>query len=420
MKSSLLRSSVLLGPGMASIIAAGSGPAIMTPAYANTLTALIPDIYTAFDIVSRELVGYVPSSMRAPGVERASVGQTVKYPVAPAQQAYDIVPAMQVPTPPDQTFLTGQMAITKSRAVPFGITGEEQRGINSAGPGFVSLQAQWIAQAIRTLTNEVEADLAVEAAANASRAYGTPGTAPFATDTLTDAAQVAKILDDNGAPVSGRSLILTTTAGANLMTVKNISRVNENGTSMTLRDGEFADLFGMSVKKSGANAMNVKGTGAAATTNAAGYAVGARVITLAAAGTGNVLPGNTVQFAGDTNKYVVVPTGGDADVSNGGTITIAEPGLRVAIPAQATAITLGNSYAANVAFSQDALHVAFRAPAIPDEGDAAADRLILTDPRSGISFELAIYLGYKMVRYEIGLAWGVKASKREHIALLLG
>jgi hypothetical protein len=112
---------------------------------------------------------------------------------------------------------------------------------------------------------------------------------------------------------------------------------------------------------------------------------------------------------------------GDADVSGGGTITLAAPGLREAIPAAATAITLVASYdVAGVGFSQDALHVALRPPARPASGDLAVDTMLVTDARSGITFEIAIYPGYRMMYGEIGLAWGVHASKVEHIALLLG
>ena len=75
----------------------------------------------------------------------------------------------------------------------------------------------------------------------------------------------------------------------------------------------------------------------AATTNAAGYAVGSTNITLAPAGTGQINAGDIISFSGDTNLYVVQT--GDTDVSNGGTIVLQAPGLRVAIPAAATAIT---------------------------------------------------------------------------------
>src|SRR5690606_4373422 len=295
-------------------------------AYANTLTALIPEIYAAMDTVSRELVGFIPSVTRSATAERAAVGQTVTYPIAPKQQAYDVTPAMSVPEPPDNTFEVGNMAITKSRAVPWGFTGEEQRALNT-GIGTMSAQAMVIAQAMRELTNEVEADLAAEAAAGASRAYGTGGTTPFATDDLSPIAQVRRILNENGAPVSGRSLILDSMAASNLITVKNLSRVNEAGSQMTLRQGELLDVYNFSIKESGQSVHHVKGTAASATTDATGYAVGATEITLASAGTGAVEAGDTVSFAGDTNKYVVVD--GDTDVSDGGTITIAQPGLRV-------------------------------------------------------------------------------------------
>jgi len=80
------------------------------------------------------------------------------------------------------------------------------------------------------------------------------------------------------------------------------------------------------------------GTASSATTDTAGYAIGATVITLASAGTGSILVGDVVKFAGDLHSYSV--TSGDADVSDGGSITIEAPGLYTAIAASATAITL--------------------------------------------------------------------------------
>jgi hypothetical protein len=380
---------------------------------------LIPDIYAAMDVVSREWVGFIPSVGRAPGVERAALGQTVKIPTSTVQSAVDIAPAMAVPEPPDNEFGTGSMALTKARAVPFGFTGEEQRALNTGGPGYLSARGMIIAEALRTLTNEIELDLAVEAAANGSRAYGTSGTTPFATDDLSPLAQIRRILNDNGAPPSGRSMVMNSLTAANLITVKNLSRVNESGTQLTLRQGELLDIYGMSLKETGQSVSHTKGTGTSATTNTAGYAVGATVITLASAGTGTIVADDVITFAGDNNQYVV--KSGDTDVSDGGTITLEAPGLRVAIPASATAITVTNSFAyAGVAFSQDALWVAMRPPAIPEEGDLATDRILVTDPRSGVTFEISIYLGYKKVRYEIALVWGVKATKPRHIAILKG
>lgn len=393
-------------------------------AYANTLTEIIGDIYTAMDVVSRELVGYIPSVMRAPGVEAAAVGQTVTYPIAPPQTASDIVPAMTPPSNNNNVFDTGTMTITKARAAKFNFVGEEQRALNAgSGPNYQSAQAMIIAQALRTLTNEVEGDLATTARIAASRAWGTAGTTPFGTsvDHLNDVAQVRKILDDNGAPMTGRSMVLNTSAGANLRSVKNLTRVNEAGDQMTLRQGELLDIFGFSVKETGQSRSHTAGTASGATTNATGYAVGATTITLASVAgvTGTIVAGDVISFAGDANRYLVVS--GDAAVADGGTITIAAPGLRQAIPAAATNITLTANYnVAGVGFSMDAIHLAARPPARPVQGDLAIDVTTVTDPRSGLTFEFAVYPGYRMMYGEIGLAWGTHASKTEHVALLLG
>ena len=338
---------------MKNILLARTAPMIGNmPAYANSLSEILGDIYTAMDVVSRELVGYIPSVMRAPGVEAAARGQTVTYPIAPPQVTSDIVPGAIAPTDNDNTFDTGVMVMTKMKKVPFNFTGEEQRSLNaSGGPNYMSVQSMIIAQGLRALTNEIEGDLAVTAYQAASRAFGTAGTTPFGTsvDHLNDLAQIRKILDDNGAPASGRSMVLNTSAGANLRSVKNLTRVNEAGDQMTLRQGELLDIFGMSVKETGQSRGHTPGTATGATRNNAGYAVGATTITLASAGTGAFIENDVVQFAGDANRYRLVS--GDANVSGGGTIVLAAPGLRQAIPAATTAITRSASYdVAGVAF----------------------------------------------------------------------
>ena len=94
--------------------------------------------------------------------------------------------------------------------------------------------------------------------------------------------------------------------------------------------------------------------------------------------------------------------------------------MRVAMSTATKAITVVASSARNMAFNRSALVLAARAPARPEEGDMAEDVIVITDPRSGLSMEFAMYKGYRKVRYEVGLAWGVKNIKPEHTELLLG
>jgi len=383
---------------------------------ANTLTNLTPDLYEALDTVSRELVGLIPSVTLNASAERAAKGQTIRSAVAPAAAAADITPAQKAPDTGDQTIGNKTLSIDNSRGVAIRYNGEEQRGLNANGPGYQNVLRDQFAQAMRTLCNEVETDIA-DLYASASRGYGTAGTTPFGTaGDFTDASSALQILKDNGAPLTGNQLVVSSAAGANMLGLQ--SRVDVQGNDSLLRQGVMLSTAGMDIRESAQIISHTKGTGSSATTDDSGYAVGATVITLASAGTGTILAGDVITFAGDTNKYVVAS--GDADVSGGGTITLAEPGLKVAIAASATAITVGDSYAANMAFNRSAIVLVTRAPARPEEGDLAEDVMLVTDPRSGITFEVSMYKEYRQVHFEVALAWGVSAIKPEHMALLVG
>lgn len=379
---------------------------------ANTLTSLIGPLFEALDVVSRELTGAIPCTTLDATTGRAALGQTVISFATPSVTATDIVPGVIPPNDGDQKIGNISLTITKARRVPFRWSGEDELGLNNSGPGAKAIQGDQIQQAIRTLVNEMEIDVVNAARVAASRATGTAGSTPFATN-LSDPAQLRKILDDNGAPLGDRCLIIDTTSGANLRTLAQLTKANEAGTTMTLRDGSLLDLHNFSVHESAGVGINAKGTGAGYTTDSAGYAIGSTAITLTS-GTGTVLAGDVVTWAGDTNKYVV------RTALAGGVVTIALPGLRVAIAGAATAMTVGAAFTGNIGFSRSSLILATRAPALPDGGDLAIDRMTVTDPRTSLSFEVAMYPGYRQMQYEVSIAWGVKGVKENHGAILMG
>jgi hypothetical protein len=385
-----------------------------------TLTGLIPTIYEAMDVVSREKVGFISAVSQDFSAERAALNQTVRSPVVGAMTAEDLAAAAYAADTPNQTINYVDMTITKARSVPFGITGEEAKSLQSAGT-LQQVNRDRIAQALRTLTNEVELDLYQEVYKTASRAYGTAGTTPFGTaGDFSDFAGAHEILDENGAPDGDRHLILGSTAIRNIRGKQSVLfKANEAGTEDLLRRGIIGQVEGLDVHQSAAIKGTVTaGTGASATTNTAGYAVGATTITLASAGTGTIIAGDFVSFAGDSRKYLV--SSGDADVSNGGTFTIAEPGLLQAIPASATAITVVGTATRNIVLQRSAIQLATRAPAMPEEGDDADDVMLVTDPVSGITYEFAIYKQKRQVRYEVNLSWGKKLIAPRHTGILLG
>lgn len=373
-----------------------------------TLTGLIPDIYAAMNVIAREQVGFIPAVSRDSTAERAALNQTVRSPVVGAMAAEDLTQGAYAEDAGNQTINYVDMTISKQRSVPFGINGDDTQRLQSAGT-YANINQQRIAQALRTLTNEVEADLAATSI-KLSRAYGTVGTIPFGTaGDLSDFAQPKKILKDNGAPLSDLHMVLGSAAMANIEGKQSgLFRVNEAGTDDLLRRGAVSVVQGFDLHNSGAiGDLIVAGNAAAATTSNAGHAKGATVINLAAAGTGAFLAGDIVKFAGDPNQYVLAA--GDADASNGGQIRLQAPGLRQAIPAVATSITLIGATVRNAFFQRAALQLATRAPAMPEGGDSADDVMLVPDPISGITYEFCIYKQKRQVRYEVNLAWGTAA-----------
>lgn len=372
---------------------------------ALTLTGLIPDIYAAMNIIAREQVGFIPAVSRDSNAERAALNQTVRSPVVGAMVAEDLTIGNVSADTPNQTVGYVDMKITKQRSVPFGITGNESHSLRNAGT-LQNINQQRITQALRTLTNEVELDLAFAARTSLSRAYGTPGTQPFGTaGDLSDFAQPGKILKDNGAPMSDLHMVLGSSAMANMQGKQSgLFKVNEAGTDQLLREGIITRVQGWGLHESAAIDTVASGTAAGATTNGTAHAKGDTVIRLAAGGTGAVLAGDVIRLAGSTDMYTVVS--GDASVADGGQLTIAAPGLRQAIPAAATAITVIAASARNSFFQRAAIQLATRAPAMPEGGDMADDVMMVTDPVSGISYEFAVYKQKRQVRYEVNLAWG--------------
>ena len=382
----------------------------------NTLTNLIPTLYEALDVVSRELVGFIPSVTRDSQLARAAIGQTVYSPVAPAATAGDVKANTVPPDDGQQSIGNISMEITKSRYVPIRWQGEESMQMNSPGGlGVKTLMRDQFAQGMRTLCNEIEADLA-GLYVKASRAAAPNDTSIFKTN-LADAANVRKILMDNGAPTSELKLVVGTTEGAALRSQATILSVIPSAQDMATQ-GVLINAAGFQIRESAQIQSPAIGTASSATVSSAAHAVGATTINLASAGSGNIADGDIISIVGDTNYYVVKT--GAAAVS-GATIVIAEPGLRVAIAGSASpAISVYKKSNRNMAFARSAIVLATRMPALPEGGDMGVDRTTITDPRSGLSFEVSKYLQYRQVRYEIAVAWGVAVTKSEHLAILAG
>lgn len=385
---------------------------------ANTLTNLAADIYKAADIVGREQIGLASSVRVNAGSERVAKDDTVRSHFTRAQTVNtSFSPSMTIPEGTDQTVDNKTLTIDSYASVQIPYTGEDKRHLDN-GAGFETVYGDQIKQAMRGIANKIELALWTAAYKGSSRAYGTAGTTPFASN-FNDLTQVRKILVDNGCPFDGQvSCVMNSAAGANLRALAQLQKANEAGGSELLRNGQLLDLVGFIIKESAQIGSHTKGTATGIDVNfGAGYAIGDTTIVAHGSDSGTLLAGDVVTWANDTNKYIATTSSISGAAS--GNVVLNAPGLRATL-ADTTELTIGNNYTANLAFHRDAIELAVRPPAEPPGGDAASDKMVVVDPFSGLAFEVAMYKGYMKSMIEVRALYGVKVWKPEFVATLLG
>lgn len=375
---------------------------------ANTLTNLQPVLYSAAQEVSNEPFGAIKAINAMFDDKGVAKGDNVKVPVAPTRTTSDFTPGAVSTTGTDAVADQVTVQITASKKVDWHLTGEQIRSLDN-GAESSEWARQLVAQGMRSLRNLAEADCCAAIKQGASRAFGTAGTTPFASD-LSPLTNARKILQDNGAPLADLQFVGDTSAGLNLRNLGIIQQAYQAGSDSERRTGEFLRQFGFKITESAGIALHTKGTGAAYVTSGS-TAPGVKDVALVT-GTGTVLAGDVVTFAADSaNKYVA-----SVGVAAPGTITLGRPGARVTI-ATANALTVGNNYTPNMAFEKSAIVGILRPPLFPD--NPTMQKMLISDS-TGMTYLLVQIAQYGQITWELHLAWGFKVVQQEHVALVLG
>lgn len=375
---------------------------------ANALTALQPVLYSAAQEVSAEPFGAINAINASFDDKGVAKGDTVKVPVAPTRTPTDFTPSNVPSTGGDATADGIGVQITASKKVDWHLTGEQIRSLENADSDKEWVR-QLIAQGMRALRNLAEQDCCTAIKRSASRAFGTAGTTPFASD-LTALTNARKILQDNGAPLADLQLVCDTSAGLNLRNLGIFQQAYQAGSDAERRTGQFLRQFGFQITESAGIQTHVKGTGAGyLLNNGAGYAVGDKALTVDT-GTGTVLAGDIATLAGDTNKYVV------NGALSANVLTLGRPGLRAA-HADNDALTIGNNYVPNMAFERNAVVGVMRPPVMP--ANPTIKQMLVSDQK-GMTYLFLEIAQYGQITWELHLAWGFAGVQSEHIALVLG
>lgn len=380
---------------------------------ATTLTALAPVLFSAAQNVSAEPAGILDAINSTWDDKGVAKGDSVKVPYAPVQETDDFSPANTSPVGGDQTAGAISVKITQSKKTkPMVLTGEQIRSLENGG-NYQEWVRQWAEQSMRSLRNLAEADAAAAIKIGASRAVGTAGTTPFATD-LDLIVDVKQVLRDNGCPFSDPQLVINSAAAAKLQKLGIYQQAYAAGSDEERRSGLYKPQFGFQLRDSAGIAQHSSTAATAYVTNtAADQAVGTTSL-IVGTGTDDISAGDVFSIADGGGHYYVsaAALGAAAD----GPLLLNRPGLR-ALGVRNKALTFVGSYTPNFAFERSAVVGIMRPPLIP--ANPTIKQMVISD-KFGHSYLMLEIAQYGQVIWEMHLAYGFKVVQPEHVALILG
>ena len=381
----------------------------------NTMTALAPILWSVAQKIPRELTGVLGAVTLDFDDKGVALNDSVKVPIVAQGSSSTYTPAMTTTAGSDNTPTTASIVINNSNQYTWNVTGEQERSLLNGGDNAKEFMRQNMEQGVRTLVNAIESRAYVVACTNASRAIGTAGTTPFAS-AITVGSQTLQIMLDNGlTDVDNLTQVLSTSGGQNLRALVTINGQFPGSTAQDmLTSGILSVIYGIKYRESAQTAISTKGTGTSYTVAASTQTIGATTLTGILAGSGTIVAGDIITFAGDTNKYVVVSSVGGSTVTS---ITIGAPGLRTAVAAS-SAITVGANFTPMPLIHRKGIVTVVRPPIIPES--PLIQQLPLTDPQTGLSMTFCRIVGDGMTTYRLVVMDGTAAVQTNTTAILLG
>jgi len=380
-----------------------------------TMTSIAPVLYSAAQTVSQEPIGFLNAISTDFNDKGVAKGDTVYVPYTAKNTVAEYSVAAFAALGTAATASSIGVSISNSYMDSWSVSGEQEQSLLNGDNG-----AEWLRlktqNAMRTVRNAMEV-LAFTAVKNgSSRAHGTAGTTPFASD-LSALTAAKKILVDNGAPLADLQCVMNSDAAMNLSNLGIYNQAMIAGSDTERRTGKYLPQHGFNIGVSAGISSHTAGTGTAYDVTSAGAAVGEVTIPLEGGthgGTG-IVAGDIVTFAGgttDANKYVVMTGQG----ANTGNIVLGRPGVKI-LKVDADELTIGSAYTGVFCFERSAVVGVVRPPLIPSS--AIIQTQLVTD-QFGLTYMFVRCIGDGVITYRIHLCGGFKAVQNEHIATILG
>jgi hypothetical protein len=383
-----------------------------------TMTSIAPVVYSAAQTVSAEPAKSLDAVTLDFDDKGVAVGDTVYVPYTGVNSVAAFTPAATAPFGAAATASSIAITIGASSKDSWTVSGEQEQSLINGGN-----EAEWFRlkseNAMRALRNAAAAACTLAIKKGASRATGTAGTTPFASD-LTAITAAKKILLDNGAPDLDLQLVCNTDAYTNLLNLPIINQAYLAGSAEERRRGIVLNQYGATVRVDNSIVTHTKGTATGLDVTSAGAAVGDTTLPMEGSSSGTVLAGDIVTFSGgtsDTNKYVVADATQTVSGAASGNMIINRNGVRV-VKVDADECTIGANYTGSYLLEKSAVVGIMRPPKIPVGGQIVAT-MPITD-KFGLTYLMVKIVNYGAITYEIHLAYGFKAVQCEHIATILG
>lgn len=335
----------------------------------------------------------------------AQQGDVVNVPLPPTIATNAVTPAITPPANVDTIETTTPINLSFWREAVFYMTDKEQAEVMA---GSIPKKA---AAAIAALADYVDSQLFTQISIGAGIAHGTAGTAPFATLALAQFSNTE--MNTRGAMKGDRHVVFNAAAEANLIALDTFSNSDFVGDKAAIMEGEFNEKG----RRLGANwwqdentPSHTIGTASGKLVNNSGpYAIGTTSIELDS-GSGTILAGDVVTFAGDTNKYVV------KTALTGTTVVIAGVGLRATL-ADNVALTVVATHTVNAAFHSSGVALVSR---VLQSSAASSTMQSVTDPVTGLSLRLEVSRQHKQDKWSFDVLFGADVIRPETTIKILG
>lgn len=367
---------------------------------ANQLTAVMPKLLAQGLLALREQSMMPMIINKSYDTIAGQKGSTIDVPIPSAITVQDVTPANTPPNTGDVAPTSVPITLDRWKEAPFYMSDKDML---EAMNGTIPMQAS---EAVKALANEVNGTIL-----GMYRKFygfvGTPGTSPFATD-VSAATQARKVLNVQLAPMDPRYLVLDPEAEANALGLQPISnqqwRVGLNEAAIV--SGMISRTLGFDWFMHQLAPIHIAGTASGYAVNAGGgLAVGATTIPVDT-GTGTLVEGDILTFAGHTQTYVVTTAyaGGSGNVS-------IYPGLKILVPDN-TAVSVKASHTVNIAMHRDAIAFATRPLENAADGLGALIQSAV-DAVSGLTLRLEVTREHKRTRFSYDILYGCSVVRRE-------